>query len=149
MAGLMQRDRHWDGMFSQRGNASTCQAGSHSPGKETGERGPATLRRANRQTEPDKVEATEKPMEKLSILRGKIDRLDESLIRTLALRFEITDEIGKLKKSEKLPPVDPNREQEQMQAICAAAKAAGLRESVALAVLRLIIDTVVEDHTKV
>lgn len=92
------------------------------------------------------MEQSEESMEKLRVMRENIDRLDESLVKTLALRFKITDEIGKLKKAEKLPPVDADREQEQAQKICNVARSAGLRESVALTVLRVVIDTVVEDH---
>jgi chorismate mutase len=88
-------------------------------------------------------------MNQLKVLRDKIDQLDESLIHTLAMRFEITSEIGKLKKAERLPPIDAQREQQQAEKISAIAKKVGLRESVALAVLRVIIDAVVEDHQKV
>ena len=92
------------------------------------------------------LEHTDKTIEKLRTMRWEIDLLDESLVKTLALRFKVTDEIGKLKKAEKLPPVDADREQEQAQRIRDLAKAAGLKEDVALAVLRLIIDRVIEDH---
>lgn len=88
-------------------------------------------------------------MDQLKILRDKIDQLDESLIHTLAMRFEITNEIGKLKKTEKLPPVDSQREQQQAERIATIAKKVGLRENVALAVLRVIIDAVIEDHKKI
>ena len=87
-------------------------------------------------------------MEHLKQFREEIDRLDETLIRTLALRFQITDKVGALKRAQKLPPVDSQREAEQEKRIVALAKKAGLREDIALSVLRLIIDTVVEDHKK-
>ena len=88
-------------------------------------------------------------MDQLKILRDEIDHLDKSLIHTLAMRFEITNEIGKLKKAENLPPADPQREQQQAEKISAIAKTVGLRENVALAVLRVIIDAVIEDHKKI
>ncbi|MES2832057.1 MAG: chorismate mutase [Pseudomonadota bacterium] len=87
-------------------------------------------------------------MEELKKLREEIDRVDETLIRTLAMRFRITEKVGALKKAQKLSPVDPQREAEQEKRILELAKKAGLREDIALSVLRLIIDTVVEDHKK-
>ena len=87
-------------------------------------------------------------MEDLKKFREEIDRLDETLINTLAMRFQITDKVGVLKKAEKLPPVDRQREVEQEKRILELAKRAGLREDIALSVLRLVIHSVVEDHKK-
>jgi chorismate mutase len=87
-------------------------------------------------------------MEQLNKFRDDIDRIDELLISTLAMRFQITDKIGALKKTEKLPPVDSQREAEQEKKILEIAKKTGLREDIARSVLRLIIDIVVEDHKK-
>lgn len=87
-------------------------------------------------------------MEQLIKFREEIDRIDEVLISSLAMRFQITDKVGALKKAQKLPPVDPQREAEQEQRILEIAKRTGLREDIARSVLRLIIDTVVEDHKK-
>lgn len=87
-------------------------------------------------------------MEQLIKFREEIDRIDEVLISSLAMRFQITDKVGALKKAQKLPPVEPQREAEQEQRILEIAKRTGLREDIARSVLRLIIDTVVEDHKK-
>ena len=87
-------------------------------------------------------------MESLKKFREEIDRLDEALMSTLAMRFQITDKVGALKKAEKLPPVDPQREAEQGKRILEIAKKVGLREDIAVSVLRLIIEIVVEDHKK-
>lgn len=87
-------------------------------------------------------------MEDLKKFREEIDRLDEILISTLAMRFQITDKVGALKKAENLPPVDRQREAKQEEQIRELAKKAGLREDIALSVLRLIIDSVVADHKK-
>jgi chorismate mutase len=87
-------------------------------------------------------------MKDLKKFREEIDRLDETLITTLAMRFQITNKVGALKKAEKLPPVDRQREAEQEKRIREIAKRAGLREDIALSVLRLIINSVVEDHKK-
>jgi chorismate mutase len=88
-------------------------------------------------------------MDDLANLRNEIDRLDESLIEILAQRFRITHEIGQLKKATNLPPVDAQREERQAQRIKDIANKLGLREAVALKVLRVIIDEVVNDHKKI
>ncbi|MEB0137135.1 chorismate mutase [Actimicrobium sp. CCC2.4] len=80
--------------------------------------------------------------------REEIDRIDDALFSALAMRFQITDKVGALKKAEKLPPVDPQREAEQEKRLLEIAKRAGLREDIARSFLRFIIDTVVEDHKK-
>lgn len=87
-------------------------------------------------------------MEELKKLREEIDRIDETLIRTLAMRFQATDKVGALKKTEKLPAIDPQREAEQEKRVLEIANEAGLREDIALSVLRLIIAKVVENHKK-
>lgn len=88
-------------------------------------------------------------MNELAHLRNEIDRLDRSLIEILAKRFKITHEIGLIKKSANLPPIDPQREDQQSKIIAELARNAGLREEVALKVLRAIIDEVVNDHKKI
>ena len=88
-------------------------------------------------------------MDSLDNLRNEIDRLDESLVEILAQRFRVTHEIGQFKKMKNLPPVDPQREEAQTQKIKDLANKLGLSEAVALRVLRVIIDEVVNDHKKI
>lgn len=45
-------------------------------------------------------------------LRRKLDELDQMIVNTLCSRFEITDQIGVLKKTFEKPIYDSNREQE-------------------------------------
>ena len=88
-------------------------------------------------------------MNDIENLRNEIDQLDKTLVDLLAERFKITHKIGLLKKSTNLPPVDPQREERQLKTIIQLAQNAGLREEVALKVLRVIIDEVVNDHKKI
>ena len=88
-------------------------------------------------------------MNDIAHLRSEIDRLDKMLVEVLAERFKITHQIGLLKKSTNLPPVDPQREELQLKTIIQLAQNVGLREEVALKVLRVIIDEVVNDHKKI
>lgn len=85
-------------------------------------------------------------MNPLSDLRNEVDRLDEALIDILGQRFRVTQEIGKLKKANSLPPVDAEREKRQVERIKGLARKAGVKDEVALKVLRVIIDEVVHEH---
>lgn len=69
-------------------------------------------------------------------------------MRTLAMRFQITAQVGALKKADNLAPVDLQREAEQEKRIVEIAKKVGLREDIAVSVLRRIIEIVVDDHKK-
>lgn len=88
-------------------------------------------------------------MDELTNFRNEIDRLDAALIEILAKRFRVTHEVGQLKKLMKLPPVDPQREERQAKRIKELANKAGVREDVALKVLRIIIDEAVSDHKRI
>jgi len=85
----------------------------------------------------------------LEQLRVQIDRLDENLVEILARRFRVTEEIGRLKKAMALPAVDEEREQRQRIRIQALARQHGLREDVAMKVLRVIIEETVLNHRRV
>ena len=85
-------------------------------------------------------------MNPLEEYRQRLDDLDTELIKGLAERFKITQKVGAYKAEHSLPEVDPAREEDQMLRIDALAAAAGLRPEVARAVLRLVIDLVVEEH---
>ena len=45
-------------------------------------------------------------------LRHKLDELDQMIVNTLRTRFEITDQIGEIKRTFEMPIYDSNREQE-------------------------------------
>lgn len=80
-------------------------------------------------------------------LRDDLDRIDEELVRLLAERFRVTQEVGEFKRDNGLPPVDPTREAAQFERIDALATGAGLNPDFAKKFLRLIIDEVVVNHT--
>lgn len=46
---------------------------------------------------------------KLEKLRKQIDKIDSSIVILLAKRMEIVKKVGKLKKKNKLPPLDNKR----------------------------------------
>ena len=80
--------------------------------------------------------------------RQSIDRLDASLVYTLAERFKRTQAVGKLKAEHDLPPSDPNREAHQMARLEQLAKEADLDPDLAKKFLTFIIGEVIRHHEK-
>lgn len=82
-------------------------------------------------------------------LRHRLDELDRELVRVLAERGRVIDEVVHVKRSLQLGVVDRRREDEMLERIEQTAAAAGLDPRVARRVLRAVIDgfTLVEaDH---
>ena len=51
-------------------------------------------------------------IEKINVLRNKIDSLDDQMLDLLVQRFSVSREIGKIKASGAINVGDPNREHE-------------------------------------
>ena len=51
-------------------------------------------------------------IEKINVLRNKIDSLDDQMLDLLVQRFSVSREIGEIKASGGINVGDPNREQE-------------------------------------
>ena len=51
-------------------------------------------------------------MQELTLLRDKINKIDQSLLSLLAQRIAVVREVGELKKQHNLPIHDPKREEE-------------------------------------
>jgi chorismate mutase len=88
-------------------------------------------------------------MKKLETLRHSLDNLDSALISILSERFKLTCEVGVFKAENNLPSVDEERERKQFERIKQLAGNHGLEPEIAVKVLRLIIDEVVEKHKKI
>ncbi|MEO5627427.1 MAG: chorismate mutase [Candidatus Saccharimonadales bacterium] len=84
----------------------------------------------------------------LADFRKSLDTIDNNLVLLLAERFRVTDKVGQYKKAHNLPPVDPAREAAHLEEIRQLAMEAGLDEDFAQKFLRLIMDTVVENHKR-
>ena len=80
--------------------------------------------------------------------RESIDRLDAILIYTLAERFKLTQDVGRLKAEYELPASDPNREKAQVARIRSLAKDADLDPEFAEKLLDFIIAEVIQHHKK-
>ncbi|MFM2415231.1 MAG: hypothetical protein RI911_924 [Candidatus Parcubacteria bacterium] len=68
-------------------------------------------------------------METIDTLRIQIDQADEQLIRILATRAHLVQQIGAIKKEEGRAALDEHRWQEVLQSRKELARAAGLDES--------------------
>ncbi|MEL6503372.1 MAG: chorismate mutase [Pseudomonadota bacterium] len=90
---------------------------------------------------------TEKsPMDQLLDLRQSIDNFDAILVHTLAERFRITKEVGRLKANHDFPPSDPKREEEQVARLRRLAERSNLDPDFAEKFLEFIIREVIQHH---
>lgn len=76
----------------------------------------------------------------LTELRKKLDDLDSEMIRLLAKRMALAEDIGKLKKEKCIPLRQPEREKELMQKRKQLARQIGLREELVERICKEIID---------
>lgn len=85
----------------------------------------------------------------LEALRSSIDNLDASLIFILAERFKLTQKVGELKATNKLPAADIDREDFQISRVRRLAEDARLDPVFAERFLRFIIEEVIQHHITV
>lgn len=82
----------------------------------------------------------------LSQFRDSIDNLDAILVHTLAERFKLTQQVGKLKAQHNLPPADKSREAEQIERLREMAQQSGLDPAFAEKFLNFIVAEVIRHH---
>ena len=92
------------------------------------------------------TDATQRAAELLKEHRNSIDRLDAILVYTLGERFKHTQEVGKLKAEQDLPPSDPTREATQIARLEELANQANLDPEFAKKFLNFIIQEVIQHH---
>ncbi|MFN4024416.1 MAG: chorismate mutase [Hyphomonas sp.] len=96
-------------------------------------------------TNPDQTLA----LFQLNQLRGSIDNLDAILIHTLAERFKLTQEVGKLKALHNMPPADKSREAQQIERLRQLARESGLDPAFAEKFLNFIVAEVIRHHEQI
>ena len=84
----------------------------------------------------------------LASLRAEVDEIDQQIMLLLGVRFRCTDMIGELKRDLGMDLVDPKREEQQVARIRRLAQEAGVPPALAETILREVIDTVVDHHTR-
>lgn len=85
----------------------------------------------------------------LGQLRASIDNLDSILIHTLAERFKLTQQVGKLKALHNMPPADKSREAQQIERLRRLAKESGLDPAFAEKFLNFIVAEVIRHHEQI
>ncbi len=83
---------------------------------------------------------------RLSELRHDIDDVDDRILDVLVERFEITRQVGMVKRDAGLSPVDNSREQELYERVRAKATERGIDPDVVEALYRTLIAHVVVEH---
>lgn len=78
-------------------------------------------------------------MDRITILRGKIDEIDGEILNLLKERVETSRLIGKIKKEIAMPIRDPEREREKYQRILRQASELGLNVEVIREIYKNII----------
>jgi len=76
----------------------------------------------------------------LSAIRASLDDVDREMVRLLAERGRIIEEVIHFKRTHSMPVVDRVREDEMLARIGATAEGAGLDPRIARQVLRAVID---------
>lgn len=82
----------------------------------------------------------------LSEMRESIDEIDRQIVSLLARRFAVTEEIGHLKKRQRLPSRDPQREERQKQSLRTLSLEHGLNPDIAEDFFDVIVRHVVSRH---
>jgi chorismate mutase len=87
--------------------------------------------------------------QRLEELRASIDNLDAAVVHLLAERFKCTQEVGRLKAREQMPPSDPAREQRQVARLRRLAEESSLDPVFAERFLAFIVDEVIHHHERI
>ena len=85
----------------------------------------------------------------LNQFRDSIDNLDAILVHTLAERFKLTQEVGKLKALHNMPPADKDREARQIERLRQMAQDSGLDPAFAEKFLNFIVAEVIRHHEQI
>ena len=85
--------------------------------------------------------------EQLESLRSSIDNIDAALVNLLAERFKCTQQVGKLKADNGMPPSDLEREARQIARLRALAEEAHLDPAFAEKWFNFVVAEVIRHHT--
>jgi len=85
----------------------------------------------------------------LASLRLSIDNIDAALVHMLAERFKFTQQVGRLKAANDMPPSDPERERVQIAHLRSLAEQAQLDPAFAEKFLGFIVAEVIHHHEQI
>ncbi len=84
----------------------------------------------------------------LAGLRLSIDNIDAALVHLLAERFKFTQQVGRLKAENGMPPSDPERERTQIARLRALAEEAQLNPAFAEKWFNFVVAEVIHHHER-
>ncbi len=87
--------------------------------------------------------------DELAAYRHSIDTVDAALVRLLAERFRITHAVGVHKAAHGMAPVDPVREQEQIDELRQLATDEGLDPDFCEKFVHFVMDEVIRNHVRI
>jgi chorismate mutase len=85
----------------------------------------------------------------LAGLRLSIDNIDAALVHMLAERFKFTQQVGRLKAANGMPPSDPERERTQIARLRALAEEAHLDPAFAEKWFNFVVAEVIHHHERI
>lgn len=86
--------------------------------------------------------------EELLVIRGEIDRIDEQLVRLLAQRFVLTNEVGRLKAAKHMDAVDPGRESYKLDQIRSLSRDLDLNPQMVADIFTQVMAEAVRNHRR-
>ena len=87
--------------------------------------------------------------EQLAALRLSIDNMDAAIVHMLAERFKFTQQVGRLKAANDMPPSDPERERTQIARLRALAEDAELDPAFAEKWFNFVVAEVIHHHERI
>jgi chorismate mutase len=86
--------------------------------------------------------------EQLAALRLSIDNMDAAIVHMLAERFKFTQQVGRLKAANGMPPSDPERERTQIARLRGLAEEAQLDPEFAEKWFTFVVAEVIHHHER-
>jgi chorismate mutase len=87
--------------------------------------------------------------EQLAAIRLSIDNMDAAIVHLLAERFKFTQQVGRLKAANGMPPSDPERERSQIARLRALAEDAQLDPAFAEKWFNFVVAEVIHHHERI
>jgi chorismate mutase len=87
--------------------------------------------------------------EQLAAIRLSIDNMDAAIVHLLAERFKFTQQVGRLKAANGMPPSDPERERSQIARLRALAEEAQLDPAFAEKWFNFVVAEVIHHHERI
>ncbi|MGI9250837.1 MAG: chorismate mutase [Pseudohongiellaceae bacterium] len=87
--------------------------------------------------------------QELQAIRQRIDEVDEEFLILLAKRFKLTHQVGLLKASKSLDPLDAEREAQKLAEIKTWCKVNGLNPELVVELFTRIMEEAVSNHRQI